>query len=139
MKNNFLILSLLVCSFFTACSSDDDGTNSIDPIIGTWKYALTKDGEKLEISECEMLDTVIFNAEGTISTRIHYDYGSGCELETEGTGQWVSQGKGVYSFTSYQGNDDIEPQVIFFDNNNSFSMEYKEEGTTYKEIYTRTE
>jgi hypothetical protein len=49
-----------------SCSSDDDsGGSSInqDQLIGTWQIvSLTEDGEAVELSECELTETLVFTA-----------------------------------------------------------------------------
>ncbi len=138
MKNKFLILSLLVSSFFIACSSDDDGGNNNDPIVGSWKYTgLIEDGEEIEISECDMLDTMVFNTDGTFHSSTYYDSDSGCELDSEGPGTWENKGEGDYVFMYESDEDEYEFEITFSNNNNTLSMYEKGASFSYTEIYTR--
>lgn len=142
MRNKFLMLSLLVGSFFTACSSDDDGGNNNDlnndPIVGSWKYTgLIEDGEEVEISECDMLDTMVFNADGTFTSRTHYDSDSGCGIDSEGPGIWENKGEGDYVFMYESDEDEYEFEITFSNNNNTLSIYEKGASFPYTEIYTR--
>ncbi|HZH70227.1 MAG TPA: hypothetical protein VFD80_07250 [Flavobacteriaceae bacterium] len=84
----YLLISLLTV-LFISCASDDDApqdTNT-DPIVGSWSpekhVSIYADGTEVEesISNCEQIDTFEFLANGEFSITLHFDYGSGCEVE----------------------------------------------------------
>jgi len=86
MKRSFTVFLLIL---FCSCSSDDDAQQdpNTDPIVGSWspeKHVLVyADGSMVEesISNCEQTDTFEFLANGDFSVKLHFDYGSGCEIE----------------------------------------------------------
>ena len=137
MKNKFLILSLLVSSFFTACSSDDDGGDNIDPIIGTWqKTAEIEDGVEIELDECELQSTFTFTSNGELSSISYYEYEDECLFDTSSS-NWDNQGNNVYGIGEEAIEDSIE--FTFSNNNNTISYEYEFEGVVTEYIYTRVE
>ena len=75
--------TLIICLFLilTSCSSDDNGGTDInfeDSIIGTWKYtSSTFNGVNDELTECDFLNTLVFNSTQLISTEY---YGDTCEM-----------------------------------------------------------
>ena len=139
MKNKFLILSLLVCSFFTACSSDDDGGDNIDPIIGTWqKTAEVEDGVEIELDECELQSTFTFTSNNEMSSISYYEYEDECLLDTNSS-NWYNQGNNVYGIGESEEAIEDSIEFTFSNNNNTISYEYEFEDVVTEYIYTRVE
>lgn len=69
MKKSSLIALLLgiVTLSFISCDGDDgnDGGNSSDPIVGTWKHTSEKKDGVETATACDLTEVYTFNADGT--------------------------------------------------------------------------
>ncbi|MEL0651656.1 lipocalin family protein [Algibacter sp. TI.3.09] len=133
MKKLILLLSVITLTF-SSCSSDDD---SQDSIIGIWNYYQSfENDEEYELDTCEKQDEIIFNADGTFSTKGYYENEDGvCSLDYESTGTWVNLGDNIYEFTDDEDDYTSTATIIFSGNTFYFIDEDGED--TYKDVYIK--
>ena len=133
MKKLILLLSVITLTF-SSCSSDDD---SQDSIIGIWNYYQSfENDEEYELDTCEKQDEIIFNADGTFSTKSYYENEDGvCSLDYESTGTWVNLGDNIYEFTDDEDNYTSTATIIF--SGNTFYFIDEDGSDTYKDVYIK--
>ncbi|WP_159018671.1 lipocalin family protein [Algibacter sp. L3A6] len=133
MKKLILLLSVITLTF-SSCSSDDD---SQDSIIGIWNYYQSfENDEEYELDTCEKQDEIIFNADGTFSTKGYYENEDDvCSLDYESTGTWVNLGDNIYEFTDDEDNYTSTATIIF--SGNTFYFIDEDGSDTYKDVYIK--
>lgn len=155
MKKYFLV-SLLILGTLFSCSSSDDDSSSVDPIVGTWKIVAEYEDEALVQSDaCDLVNELVFYADNTISSEIYLDLNddANCSLWATSKSEWKNQ-DGLYhvkniSITYAKSNGTIMNQnpefklfnITFLDHNNQMEVLYEEEynntTTLIKTIYQR--
>ncbi|MCF6294413.1 MAG: lipocalin family protein [Flavobacteriaceae bacterium] len=132
MKKLILLFSVFAL-MLTSCNKDND-TPSQDSFIGTWTYYKSFENDvEIELSDCDLQDTIQVNADGTFSFSDYDDFAGPCELDFSGTGTWENVGDGNYSTTI-----DGETSVVNLTfEGNTFYFEEVDEDITYREVYIR--
>ncbi len=137
MKNKFLILSLLVSSFFTACSSDDDGGNNTDPIVGKWTIVSeTSGGVELTLTDCGKKSNFIFTSDNIVEDNYYDDFDGECYLE-DTAGTWVKNSDNSYTgnFQDIEGDEVIDEYSLEFTiSNNQLLWTDGDDVTIYSKI-----
>lgn len=121
-----LILTIAIFSLISCSSEEGDGTNSSDPIIGTWS-AFSINGT--ELSACLKKSTLIFSENGNLSISSYYVNSNGDCLSENSSGTWTNKGNNIYSVT-LENDGPSQSKVTFSDNNNTMTV--ADENTVYK-------
>ena len=139
MKKAILLLSTLAL-FLTSCNSDDDSGNQ-DIIIGTWTYhQLFVNGVGQNLTDCEMQETFIFAADGTVFYEYYEEDQGACVLEEDVSGTWTNDGDSIYTLTV---DGESSSEELTFEGN-TFYFEYTEAVdpldpvlVTFREVYIK--
>lgn len=132
MKKLLILFSIFALTF-TSCSSDDDG-GSQDPFVGNWRYFTSyEDGVEFPLDDCENQDTINVSSNGTFTTTLHDDFGSGCEVDEVLNGTWDNLGEGIYSSTI---DGDTFVQEVSFEGNKMYFDEV-DGGVTYRDVFIK--
>ena len=133
-----ILLFLATTLVFTSCNKDDDSPSQ-DPFIGTWtSYKSFLNGEELELDDCDLQDSLVVNADGTILQSYYYENEGTCELDGEDSATWENLGNSVYRITYSV--DEVYEDKITFEGNTFYvetSQTFNGETYTYKEVYIR--
>jgi hypothetical protein len=132
-----IILLLITIVSLSSCSSNDDDTASLNPIIGNWQLkSMTENGEERS-NDCSRKSTVTFleNGNGSnISYDENYD-GNGnavCKNDDNGTSTWQNSTGSIYKII--EDGDISEVQITFSQDKSTFSIEMSE--TFNDEVYS---
>ena len=138
MKKITLLLVITVMAF-TGCKSDDDGASGTDPLIGTWTlHQELVNGQEQTLDDCDKMETIIVNANGTYTEKYFYEANGTCEIDATDVGIWENLGNSVYRVTYDAGTPEEESYEIkiTFDGN-TFFVEVTEGQITYKDVYIK--
>ncbi len=146
MKKLNQIFLLLILGLTMSCSSDDDSNSNSEAInaeliIGTWTWSSQSvNGVDLgELSECELLETYIFDE--TQVEQIDY-FGDPCEEAFRSTENYSIDGNTI-RFSDVDDATDFYEEEITVLNATTLKIKYEEEyeGETFTNIdtYTRVE
>ncbi len=94
MKKHLILLMLSALFTFSACSDDDSGTETKDPIVGTWAV-VSITPPAINIDDCEQTSTITFNDNNSGSATF-YAAETECVPMTT-TGVWQNVGNDTYS------------------------------------------
>ncbi|MFZ0490632.1 MAG: lipocalin family protein [Salegentibacter sp.] len=89
----FLFISVAVLS---ACSNNDDNSNSHDKIEGQWYLAGANNVPGYTYNTCSSDSTITFMDDGTMSSTFYTDASGTCQSDT-GQGNWTNDGNGIYT------------------------------------------
>ena len=126
------VLILCLTLLFTSCGSDDDGNNNVTAsLIGAWLYtSSTYNGENDELSECDLLSTIIFTDSQLISTEY---YGEDCAMSESYTETYSLDGD-IISITFENETFTAEIQTL---NSTTLTIRDTDGTDVYTETYTR--
>lgn len=126
------VLILCFTLLFTSCGSDDDNNSAISAsIIGAWLYtSSTYNGENDELTECDLLSTVIFTDTQLISTEY---YGDACALTDSFTEAYSIDGN-MISITFE--NDTYTAEILTL-NSTTLTIKDVDGSDEYTDTYTR--
>ena len=134
-----VILLLLAAAFiFTGCKSDDSET-SVDPLIGVWTWHQQFiGGVEQPLDDCDKMDTVTINANGTLNEAYYFNVDGSCEVSEVDSAIWKNLGSNRYQIIYAEGTqeEEIIEQTINFDGN-TFSIEEVDDQISYKIVYIR--
>lgn len=125
---------LLTLSIFFLLSCTDTDQNIKDPFIGTW-YKFSYQGK--EVSNCEKKTTFNVEENGTISISSFEEYESKCIDDGSTSGKWSRHNENNYGITLAGDSSPSLREVIFKDNNNTFTFTDNENGKTFTYTYKR--
>lgn len=129
-------LTLIICLLLilTSCSSDDNGGGEInfgDYIIGTWRYtSSTFNGVNDELTECDLLNTLVINSTEVVDTEY---FGDTCDKTDIITGTYSIDGN-IISAT-FDG-DTYTTEILTL-NNTTLTLKDTEGTDVYTDTYTR--
>jgi len=133
-----IILLLITIVSLSSCSSKDDDTASLNPIIGNWQLkSMTANGEEIS-DDCDRKSTMIFLENGN-GSRIDYyenDDENGnaiCENDGNVTLTWENLTGSIYK--TIADGDITEVQITFSQDKSTFSYEMSE--TIDEVVYTQ--
>ena len=111
-----ILLLFISMTMLTACSNNDDGTETDDgsKIVGKWFLVDAKaGGVSGNLSACTTQNTFItFNADGSASSEFWEDINGTCEKTDNNTGTWEYKGSSVYT-VDVAGYGNLEGTVNF--------------------------
>lgn len=121
MKKVSLLTLLLLSITLFSCSSDDDGGNSVDPIVGWWKLESVKNnGTTIQVNRCRAKNTIHFMENATFISLFYVSNAvEDCIPIGAINGAWNSSGN-TYQITPDR--QTIYSDVIFSDNNKRLSI-----------------
>ena len=145
LKYLTLILSIIV---LTSCSNNDDGSteNSIDPLIGSWKYSTQFENDiQITVNDCKP-STIEITLDG-YRTDLYYGIdGSGnCVVVDTVNMTWGTFSDGIYSDETYAfslNSFAFVNTAIFENENNTLTLESSDTDGNgnviiYRFVYTR--
>jgi len=136
MKKLFLLFTV-ISLVLTSCSSED--SSSQDPLIGTWTWYQSFDnGVEETLDDCDKMDTIVINSNGTLNESYFYNNNGTCESDGTDSATWQNLGNNVYRIVYDAGTADeeiIELTIIF--DGNTFSIEEVDGEYTYKVVYIK--
>lgn len=119
-----LLLILLCAISLTSCSNNNEDP---DTIVGTW-YLFSINN--IEVSDCEKMSTVTFNANLTATGTTYMMSNNICSIiDANSTATWAHDGNMVYTITPSNGSVE-QWNIVFSDNNNT--LDITNEGIVYK-------
>lgn len=141
MKNlRFILLPLIFLGLLTgSCKSDDDNSNNVDRIVGSWEITDVK------ANGVSVYDLIVNTTQGCfLQTTLHFrndytftanpfevnDIGA-CVSVAEKTGVWEKSGD-VYTY-AFEG-ESSSSQTVTFVNNNQFFYAFTADNVNY-EVY----
>jgi hypothetical protein len=140
MKKAILFFTLATF-LLTSCSSDDgdNSSSSQDLLIGTWTwYQSFFNGEEQSLDDCDKMDTIVINSDGTFNESYFYDDNGTCVSDGTDSGTWQNLGNNVYRTVYGAGTPDEETldQTILFEGN-TFYIEEVDGQFSFKIVYIR--
>ncbi|MDO9261664.1 MAG: hypothetical protein Q7U08_06965 [Flavobacteriaceae bacterium] len=136
LKNLTLILSV---SLIISCSGDDE--NTVDPIIGIWKYSTQfENSTQTTVNDCSP-STIEFTSAGNRTNLYYGKNNSGnCVVVDNVNMTWKKLSANSYQFT--QNGFPFTETVIFENGNNTLTLEDSDTNgngniVVYRFVYTR--
>ena len=134
-----LILLFTVVTFaFTSCSSDDDSSSS-DPLIGIWTWHQSFfNGVEQTLDDCDRMDTVTINANGTLTERYFFEIDGVCEPDGTDAATWQNLGNNLYRIIYGAGTseEEILEQTIMFQGNTVY-IEETDGSDSFRIVYKK--
>ncbi|WP_438710400.1 lipocalin family protein [Aquimarina muelleri] len=144
-----VLLTLLISTIFTSCSSDDDNNGITEAnLIGKWQHTNSiENGEEAILDECDLMDTIEFKANNVITTMTFYtnivvensQTTTTCKEDSSETGKWSLSGEIV---TNVFENEPYTGKVLELTNTTlkiEYTDEYKDqEGNTVTDTHIDT-
>ncbi|SEB36158.1 hypothetical protein SAMN04489761_0128 [Tenacibaculum sp. MAR_2009_124] len=127
-------LFVLTLSLISLLSCNDSDQDIKDPFIGNW-YKFSFQGE--EVSDCEKKTTFIVEENGDLSISSFEEYENDCIDDGTASGKWSKHDGNYYGITLTGDTSPDLREVIFKDNNNTFSFTDNENGKTFTYTYRR--
>lgn len=129
MKKIKIILLAIIASTLTfSCSNDDNDSSSSASIIGTWQWTSSnEDGSNVILTECDLLDTIIFtDTQFTFVSHNSDNDSAPCTTESL-TGTYSITGNIIS--TLYDEDGEVESQTAEITTLNSTTLVIKSEDT----------
>ncbi|MCG8184271.1 lipocalin family protein [Tenacibaculum piscium] len=135
MKKIILVFATMM--FLFSCSSEtekvpeDNETEEVDIIVGSWKF-IKKKGEEA-INNCDFQDTYVFRKDNSYSFNDYNDNSGLCEKDAKESrkGYWKNNNNKTYNIKiqGYEGNG-ADLNIIFSDDNQELT--FSNNGFTYR-------